>query len=484
MNLETELTRYRYEAIAASLADQIGRGVFRAGESLPSIRALSRKERCSVGVITQAMAVLEAKGYVEARPRSGYYVRTRAELIHPASPLDLEPLEPTRVGVSDLAAQVFHAASNRQLVPLGTAVVAPELLPNEKISRHLAAASREYVSSLGHYEHSDGSKRLRHVLSQRCSIVYFDVSEEEITVTVGAMEALNLAIRAVAKPGEIVAVESPCYFGNLDILESLGMKAIGIPCSAKTGIHLDVLKTALERFDIKALVINTNFSNPSGHCMSETHRRALISLLDDYGVPCIEDDVYGDLSFNGVRPLPLKAYDTKGMVIYCTSFSKCLSPGLRIGWVAGGRFTERVRRLKYITTFTGPLVAQLGLARYLETEAYDRHLRRLQGALETQMLQMIDLVHQAFPEGTAISQPQGGCCLWVELPHGVSGMRLYELALKEGISLAPGELFSAQGKFTNYIRLSTGQPINHQIHEAITILGRFSRDLMLDSISI
>lgn len=337
---------------------------------------------------------------------------------------------------------------------------------------------------MGRYDITVGHKPLIKQLALRFARMGCDVKLDEITVTIGTMEALNLALRAVAKPGEIIAVESPCYFGILEIIESLGLKAVAIPATCESGINLELLKAAIEQHPIKAFILNSNYSNPSGHCMSPEYRRELIDLLNDHNIPCIEDDNYGELPHCGERPKPLKAYDSECNVIYCASFSKTLSPGMRVGWIAAGKYAERVRRLKYISTVTTPIVPQVALAEFLQSESYDRHLRKLRAHVCTQTAQFSEAVLEAFPAGTALSRPKGGCVLWIQLPESVNAMDLHALAVKDRISIAPGQLFCPYGRYKNSIRLATGFPFDDKMQQAIQTLGRHVYALDAEALTV
>ncbi|MGB0371389.1 MAG: PLP-dependent aminotransferase family protein [Opitutales bacterium] len=475
---------YIYERLTRKFSDQIASGLLRVGDKLPSVRSICREEAVSAATAMQAMALLEARGWIEARPRSGFYVKWRKVRETPLPDSTLCSLEPTVVGVSDIAADVFQAAGDPNLVALGTAIPAPELLPIERISRYMSSASREHMETIGRYDITIGYPELIRQLALRFTRMGCDVPQEEIAITIGTMEALNLALRAVAKPGDIIAVESPCYFGILEIIESLGLKAIAIPVTSESGVDLNLLEIALEKHPIKAFILNSNFSNPSGHCMTPNDRERMVHLLEDHGVPCIEDDNYGELVFSGQRPKPLKGYGKGCNVIYCASFSKTLSPGLRVGWIAAGDYAERVRRLKYISTVATPMIPQIALSKFLQSESYDRHLRKLRSALCTQMAQTSEAVLNAFPKGTRVSQPGGGCALWIQLPQGVNALDLHALALKDGISIAPGQLFCPVGSSSDRIRITTGHPMDAKIEESIKVLGRHVRDLAAEALRV
>ena len=482
--MAVKASEFIYERIARRFSEQIAQGLLRVGDKLPSVRAICREEGVSTASAMQALTLLEARGWIEARPRSGFYVKWR-KLQKPLLPESTTySLEPTVVGVSDVAADVFKAAGDPNLVALGTAIPAPELLPTERLSRYLANAARSHIDTLGRYDITVGHPELIRQLALRMARLGCDLRQDEITITIGTMEALNLALRAVAKPREIVAVESPCYFGILEIIESLGLQAIAIPVTSESGVDLEMLETALEQHPIKAFILNSNFSNPSGHCMTPEHRVHLLRILEDNDIPCIEDDNYGELVHTGERPKPLKAYAPSAQVIYCASFSKTLSPGLRVGWITAGKYAERVRRLKYISTVTTPIIPQVALAEFLRSESYDRHLRQLRSKLCTQTAQISDAILEAFPVGTRLSQPLGGCFLWVQLPQQVDALDLHRLAVKDGISIAPGQLFCPHGKSSDRIRITTGHPCCNKIIESINRLGQHVKALAAHSLKV
>jgi len=468
---------YLYEQLVQELSQQIIDGVYSVGEKLPSIRRLCAQRRVSVATAMQALSILESRGIVEARPKSGYFIRRRQYDSTPEPGPSIADLRPQAVGVSDIVAQVFRQAGEEAKIPLGAGVPCADFLPIERLSKFLAAAIREKPIHLGRYGAVSGHTDYIKQLARRFGMGDCVIPTEEIVATAGAMDSLNLAIRAVTKPGDVVAVESPCYFGILEILESLGLKALPVPSTCEGGIDLNLLAEGIEQYPVKAVALVPTFSNPNGSCLSEEKRKKLLALLSEHDLPLIEDDLYGDMQFSGQRVRPVKAFDTTGRVLYCGSFSKCLSPGLRIGWIAAGRYSERVRRLKFISTVNTPIINQLAVARYLEGGAMDRHLRHLRSALETQVAQVAEHVLQAFPEGTAMSQPKGGFFLWVQLPEGVDALELFHLADADGIQIAPGQIFGPYASIRNRIRLSCGHPCDSRIQSGIERLGQLVRKL-------
>jgi DNA-binding transcriptional MocR family regulator len=286
------------------------------------------------------------------------------------------------------------------------------------------------------------------------------------------MEALNLCLRAVAKPGDIIAIESPTFYGTLQSVESLGMKALEIPTEPKDGIILEALSAAIRRNPIKACLLVPNFNNPLGSCMPDENKKQLVDLLGRRKIPLIEDDIYGDLCFGPTRPKVAKAYDKKGLVLLCSSFSKTLAPGYRVGWTAPGRFKAQVESLKFMSSMATVTLPQVAIADFLRSGGYDRYLRRLTRILGVQVQRMSNAIGRYFPKGTKVTRPQGGYVLWIELPRAVDSFALHRKALHEKISIAPGLIFSAKQKYRNFIRLSYAQAWSDKVERAMMTLGQ------------
>jgi DNA-binding transcriptional MocR family regulator len=286
------------------------------------------------------------------------------------------------------------------------------------------------------------------------------------------MESLNLGLRAVARPGDVIAIESPTYFAMLQIIESLGMKAIEIPTHPRNGMDLDSLESAIRKHRVRACIGILNCHNPLGFILDDTYKKDLVTLLTKHNVPLIEDDIYGDIAFNGIRPKAAKAFDTEGIVLLCSSFSKVLAPGFRVGWIQPGRFLDRVIRLKFINTISSPVLPQLAIAEFIESGGYDRYLRGLRTALANQVQIYGQAIMKYFPEGTKISRPAGGYVLWLELPETIDALKLYRAALAQNISVVPGMIFSPTGRFRNHIRISCGHPWSPSIERAVVALGK------------
>lgn len=468
---------FLYENLAGDLVRLVAKGTLKPGDRLPSVRQLSHQRNVSVSTVIQAYLLLENRGVVETRPQSGHYVRIPRE---PAAPEPRAPrasCQATRVTVSDLVARMYGAMRDPNIVPLGAGSLSPLLLPTESLNRRMAAVARAAGGAGVRYDPPPGHLGLRRQIAKRAAGFDVALRPDDIVTTVGAMEALHVSLRAVASAGDTVAVESPAYYGLLQLIEGLGMRAVEIPTNAGTGMDLDLLEAALKVHRVKACLVVTNFSNPTGALMPDDAKRALVQMLAKREIPLIEDDIYGDLYFGEVRPRPARAFDRDGLVLLCSSFSKTLAPGYRVGYVAPGRFQERVERLKFAQTIATPSLPQMAIADFLEHGGYERHLRRLRRSLADQVARVSAAITSRFPQGTRISRPQGGFVLWVELPSNKNALELHSRALAEGISLAPGPIFSAKQRFGSCFRVSCGFPWSDAIDRSIATVARIAAEI-------
>ncbi|MGH8808316.1 MAG: PLP-dependent aminotransferase family protein [Noviherbaspirillum sp.] len=465
----------RYEALAEEIAQSIRTGVMKLGDRLPSVRQASSSRKVSPSTVFEAYYLLEARGLVRARERSGYYVIAGAKTALPEPDVASRPDgESTAVDVSQLVFDVLESTKVREVVPFGSAFPSPLLFPLPRLARSMASTVQNMDPWSTVDDLTPGNAGLRRQIALRYLADGLHVHTDEIIITNGALEALNLCLLAVARPGDSVIIESPTFYAALQALERVGLKAIEVPTHPREGVDLDALALALERHHPKACWLMTNFQNPLGSLMPDEKKRALVELLTRHDVALIEDDVYGELYFGSRRPVPAKAFDTKGLVMHCSSFSKCLAPGYRVGWAAPGRYTQTVARHKLITTLSASAPAQAALADYLAKGGYDKHLRQLRHALSVQQAAMLQAVVRHFPPGTRATRPSGGYFLWVELPGEVNALEIHRQALSLGISVAPGPMFSAHRGFTNCLRLNYGHPWDARAEAALMTLGRLA----------
>lgn len=461
-----------YDRVATSICELIDRGTLRPGERVPSVRKFSTQQQVSIATVTQAYRLLEDRGLIEARPQSGYYVRPRRWTLPPEPELYRPRPQVNHVRVRDLVLQVVRSSFVPNIVRLGVALPSPELFPTRELNRVMAAAGRRAPHVSHGYAPPTGDPGLRLQIVQHSIEAGCTLAPDDVVVTCGASEALNLCLRAVTNPGDIIGIESPTFFGILQIIESLGLRACEIPTYPRQGICLDELTHRLKHCRIKACLFTPNFSNPLGSCMPDEKKQLLVELLTERQIPLIEDDVYGKLTFTATRPKVCKAFDRDGWVMSCNSFSKTLAPGYRVGWVAPGRFREKVEFLKWTSNLATASPPQLAMASFLQSGGYEHHVRKLCRVYAENAQRMTEIVSHSFPEGTKVSRPNGGMALWVELPQRINALTVYERALAQKISIAPGPIFSVKRGFQNCFRLNFGNPWSEEIERALLRLGQ------------
>ncbi|MDB6043824.1 MAG: PLP-dependent aminotransferase family protein [Gammaproteobacteria bacterium] len=465
-----------YQQLTEQIATLIREGTLRSGDRAPSIRQLSRNRGASPATVVHAYELLQARGYLEARPRSGFFVSSAWRSSQDEPTVSQPVRRVAHPDVSNLVFEVLEAMRAREVVPLGSAFPSPDLFPLRQLARALAAAVRRMDPWSTVEDLPPGNTMLRRQIAQRYLIAGARVLPDEIVVTAGALEGLNLALQAVTAPRDIVAIESPSFYGCLQAVESSGRRAVEIPTHPRYGVDVDELERVLDRENVRACWFMTMFQNPLGATMTTDSRSRLVRLLASRNIPLIEDSVYTDLYFGKERVKPAKAFDRKGLVLDCGSFSKTLAPGYRLGWVAAGRFAPEVLRRKIMTSLATSIPIQAAIAHYLDTGGYERHLRGLRWSLQTQQAAYLSALERHFPSGTRWIRPDGGYLLWVELPASVDAIKVHRLALEHGISIAPGPIFSARREYRNFMRLNYGHPWTPKVEAAIRTIGRLIRE--------
>ena len=464
-----------YQTLADNTARLIAEGVLRPGDRLPSVRQACRIHDIAPVTVIRAYHLLESRALIEARPKSGYFVRARLGQRLPEPEMTRPAGESTALAVSDFIFEILDSVKDPAVVPLGSSFPAAGLFPLDRLGRFLAAAARHLDPLATLTDLPPGNDELRRQLSLRYLARGANVSPAEIVITSGAMEGLNLCLQAVTRPGDLIAIESPTFYAGLQAAERLGLKVIEIPAHPRDGVSLTDLEAALRQHPVKACLLMLNFANPTGARVPDARRQALVELLDRHDVPLIEDDVYAELYFGPDAPLCAKAVDPTGRVMQVSSFSKCLAPGYRIGWVAAGRYAGQIQRQKLSFSVATTVPVQIALAEYLKHGGFDTHLRRLRRTLAAQEAAMVEAVETHFPEGTRLARPEGGYFLWLELPARVDALLLHRQALARGISVAPGPIFSAKREFAHCVRLNFGHPFDARQREALEMLGLIVR---------
>ncbi|MGX5172617.1 aminotransferase-like domain-containing protein [Aliikangiella sp. IMCC44653] len=459
-----------YQALADELRNLIDEGIYRPSEKLPSLRQLSAAHGISIATAQRALEELEIRGLIEVRPKSGFYVKMPASQPQPALIPSL-PLLPKSIRIHEFASQIFQQCEAQGKINLGVTYPAAHYFPEKRLQKIAAKVVKQNIPEVVEVHFSAGLAQLKKVLAKRLNEVGCRLKPSDFLVTNGCLEGLSICLRAVAKPGDSIAVESPGFVGLFQLIESLGYKAVEIPCHPQQGLSIEALELALEQWPIKAVAVVPSFSNPTGSLMPEANRKQLVELLAEHNIPLIEDDLFGDLAFDGLRPKPCKAFDKKGLVLYCSSASKTIASGLRVGWIVPGAFQKEVAYFKTFTNISAPNLTQLIVAEFLQSGQYERHIRLFTARLAQQMFRFQKAIERFFPDGTQTSQPKGGCILWVELPKKYDGLKLFEQAIKLGIAIAPGQLSSASSKYNHCIRLNCACDPHVDIEQTVKIIA-------------
>ncbi|SHE59209.1 DNA-binding transcriptional regulator, MocR family, contains an aminotransferase domain [Microbulbifer donghaiensis] len=445
---------FRYQQLEAWLLQGIADRRWRQGERLPSIRTLCREQAVSKATVQHALQRLEARGLVEARPKAGYFVAPQPVAVQ--QPLARARIEaPRPVTASDLLLDIMGRSAAFDLLPdhQGGEIPPGIVALNRSIGRSLR---RQSGDDFQYYDQPAGDNGLREQLALHVSRRGWKVDPDQLCVTSGCQHALFLALMACCRRGDVVAVESPGFYGVMQLIEQLDLQIVEVPASSDKGMDIDALEEVLQRWEVTACVVSPAFATPSGAMMPDTAKKRLLDLAEQYDLAVIEDDIYADTAFEAV-PDPLKALDADNRVILCSSFSKCLSRDLRLGWVSGARWHARILHLKLVTQLASSRYLQQGVADFMEDGSFAAHLRRQRNQLRERRDRLLALL-QAWPEVVRASDPRGGLAVWVELPEHVDTLAIYSDALEQGVVITPGPLFSASGQFRNCLRISFAHP--------------------------
>ena len=467
----------KYQRLAQQITEQIELGVWEPGDRLPSLREQVVSSGMSFMTVGHAYQLLESQGRIIARPQSGYYVAPRPVRQLPAAPPE-QVMRDESVDINTYIFEVLQASRDASVLPFASAFPDPRLFPLQQLNRSLAQVSKTATAMSVIENLPPGNAELRHAIARRYALQGMNISPDEIVITAGALEALNLSLQAVTEPGDWVIVENPCFYGALQALERLKLKALSVASDVKEGIDMDALAQALRDYPVKACWLMTNSQNPLGFTLSPEKKAQLITLLTAHNVVLIEDDVYSELYFGREKPLPAKAWDHDDMTLHCSSFSKCLVPGFRIGWVAAGKHARRIQHLQLMSTLSTSSPMQLALVDYLATKRYDAHLRRLRRQLAERKQQAWQSLLRHLPAEVKIHHNDSGYFLWLELPAGIDAGELSVKALAQHSSIAPGKMFSTTNSWASFFRFNTAWGWDEREENAVKVLGTLIRELI------
>ncbi|MCP4163846.1 MAG: PLP-dependent aminotransferase family protein [Deltaproteobacteria bacterium] len=482
MDTETiENTNFQYVKLANEIEERIKKGEFTAGEKLTSLRKMHKQSGLSITTVYQSYIELEKRGIIESRSKSGFFVKPLISSYIKVPDILKPKIEPRRISINSVACSIVENLNDPNILHLGASAPPKELLPIKQLAKIIKKESTKNLENIIHtYGNPSGNISLRkQILKRTVGKNQKNIYLDDIIITSGCLNAVTLCLKAITKKGDTVAVESPTFHCFLQLIEDLGLMALELPTNISTGVELDNLEQILDENNVKVCLFIPTFNNPIGSNMPAQKRKEIVELLNRKEIPVIEDDIHGDLFFEGRLQPTLKSFDRKGLVLYCSSFSKSISPGLRVGWVIPGRFKENIKRLKLNTTVATPTLNEFVIAEYLKSGAHDRHLKTLRNRLRNQMSIVTNTIAQCFPEGVKISVPAGGMSLWVQLSENINTFDLYKKAMEENISFLPGGLCSGTGKYNHCMRISCGLPFDEKLKQGLDTIGRIIKDISL-----
>lgn len=474
------MSEYQYQKLVDQFSREIKEGALPPGTKMPSIRSLSRIQRVSKTTVVTAYSQLEAIGLIKSRPKSGFFVCPQKhgyfKLKHPEKSRPV--IRPALVSASQIIVDIMEKAASFDLLPK-----VDQQEGNSELRQCLSRAQRRETETEQHYyDEPLGDFKLRQQIASRVHHSKREVSEGDLVITHGCQHSLLLALMSSTDPGDIVAIESPGFYGAIQLLEALNRKVIEMPSSPSTGIDVEAFQQAVNQWDIKALIVAPNYSTPTGACMPDDAKIQLLDCCIKKQITIIEDDVYSDLYFGLNKPRSIYSFDTSGTVILCSSFSKTLSRDLRLGWILPGKFIQKVKRLKIVTSISVGITLQKGLALYLEQGCYECYIKKKRRELEFQSMQWQEAIKNHLLSVQSCSAPKGGLTFWAELPATIDTIKLYEKAQDKGITITPGPLFSPQklspkNKYKNYLRLSFSEVLTDKRKEALICLEGLIQEL-------
>lgn len=464
---------FLYTEIANGIASQIRTGVLKAGDKLPSVRKLCLDHQISMNTAKRVFLELESQSLVDSKPQSGYFVSKILSVKLPLPEVSKPSLIANNDEPDELINKIYENIGKKDLTIFSIGIPSGDLLPVAKLKKEIINATRVLKEGGTEYEELQGNVKLRRMIAVRSLQWGGNFHENDLVTTNGGMNALSFCLMALGKPGDTIAIESPCYPGILQLANGLGLKVLELPTHPTTGIEIEALKKVIPKIDLCLLI--PNYNAPLGSCMPDENKKEVVRLLSENGIPLIEDDVYGDLYFGPNRPKCCKSFDKEGNVLYCSSISKTLAPGYRVGWIAPGKYKDKILKLKLLHSTSSISIVNEAVANFLKSGKYEKHLQQMRKTLHNNYQNYVQTIAESFPDGTRTSRPQGGLSLWVEFDKSIKTTELYDLAIRENISIAPGRMFTLQNQFENCMRLCIGLPWSEETQLKLRQVGSLAK---------
>jgi DNA-binding transcriptional MocR family regulator len=481
LTLDASIDKPLYAQIRDQIRERIVSGAVKVGDRLEPSRGLAKQLGVHRTTVGNAYADLEAEGLIEGTVGRGTFVSQFAvNLVR----------QPKRRATNDLFWDSFFPLEERDdslgrlmasvqepgVISFAAAHGSDELTPLDLVRRATDAVLRREGGSLLQYGSSDGYPPLKRYLQARMRRDGVAVELDELLITNGCQQSLDLVRRSLVEPGDVVVCENPTYTGLWNVFDSPGIRLVGAPVTSG-GMDLDYVSAVLEQSKVKLIFASPNFQNPTGRSMPLAARKRLLELAEKFQVPVVEDDIYGVLAYNGRELPPLKALDAGGLVIYLNSFSKVGFSGLRVGWIAASRrVIERLTTAKQRADLHTNLVGQAALEELGRRGWLDKHIRKLKKLYGHKLSVLGGSLQRHFPPEAKVHYPDGGMAVWVELPPGMDAAEILVKARDRRVLFAPARYFYFQNPRHNAFRLCFTAVTDEQIIEGVRILGELLKE--------
>lgn len=475
-----------YTQIVTEVRRMIVDGVLKIGDRLPANRELARSLGVNRNTVTTAYAELAADGLITSRVGSGTYVSrvpapapaSRIREQAPPSPMSWESLLSVQ-GRSNWLQDMSSYDAGGHVIPLALALPPADLFPLDEFRRCVDRVLRRQGRVLLQLGTTSGYAPLQEYIASQLALSGVNASPDEVLITNGCQQSLDLIRQILVEPGDEVALENPTYPGALSVFCQGGSKYFSVPMG-ENGINLEVLEDVLSQRRAKLIYVVPSFQNPTGVTMNLASRRRLLGIAERYRVPIIEDDIYRELRYDGPDVPPLKSLDEHGLVIYLSSFSKVGFPGLRVGWIAAPRIViDHLNRVKQRSDLHASLLAQAAIHEFAKSGLLAKHIKRVKKAYAQRRDAMLESLEKHFPDEATWNRPQGGMSVWVRLPDSLNSKQLLLQALENGVAFISGDHFYASSPQQSMMRLSFTMASPHSIEEAVKRLGSLMKSRLV-----
>lgn len=456
---------YKSEQLAHSIRQLIESGTLNAHEKLPSLRDQVQRSGFSLMTVMNAYQELESQGLIYSKEKSGYFVSEQIAT-HLPEQYSVVSLN-SKVEINSLVFQYLKATHSDAVAPFGSSVPDSKLLYSPKLIQIMAQHARRRASYEQNSSLPPGNLELRQLIAQRYCMQGIQTDPDDIVITSGCLDALNLSLQALVKPGDYILLQQTIFFGAWQAAERLGLKVITIPEHPQHGFDLEAFEQVIQTYPIKVCWLMLNAHNPIGFTVSDDIKYKIAKLLHEHQIYLIEDDVYRELFYHGQKPLPVKYFDQQNLVLHCSSFSKILGGSFRVGWVYAGKFSNRIQLLQLMSTVSVNTLAQNVLVDFLSSHHYEKHLRSLRLTLERYKKQYYHYLKQNLPTSCEVYYYPSGYFLWVKLPSTLDSMQVYEDLIQQDIGIAPSPLFSIFPAQQHYLRINCSFEWNTKIQSAL-----------------